>query len=154
MKKGFLMTSLISLALACLMLLSGCGMVKMDQQKDYAQIVATVNGTEITKAQFVVRYEWNKLYYIYQYQNYYGAAPDEESDTIKAEFEKLKEQTLDTMIREEIVLQQVKKGGFDVFTEDEIKAAMKQQYDATDEQINGAVAQVLDQLRQIGALDE
>lgn len=39
-------------------------------------------------------------------------------------------------------------------TEAEIKAAMKQQYDATEEQINGAVAQVLDQLRQIGALDE
>ena len=39
-------------------------------------------------------------------------------------------------------------------TEAEIVEAMKKQYEATDEQIIDAVAQVLDQLRQIGALDE
>ena len=47
MKKG---TALIAMLLAAALMLSGCNLVGYDSELDGAQVVARVDGTDITKA--------------------------------------------------------------------------------------------------------
>ena len=49
MKKG---TALIAMLLAAALMLSGCNLIGYDSELDGAQVVARVNDTELTKAEW------------------------------------------------------------------------------------------------------
>ncbi len=101
-----LMRSLAGL-LAVTLLLSGCGMITVNPERDAAQIVATVNGENITKKQ------------VYNYIGLSFGEPVSAGNlaAVKAQ----KEQGLEALIYSVVMRQKAKELGFYNFTEDEKK---------------------------------
>ncbi|MBQ8954332.1 MAG: SurA N-terminal domain-containing protein [Clostridia bacterium] len=107
---------LTALVLALLLALTGCSLIEVDQEMDNAEVVATVNGTSITKGEVKDTYDYYVSYY--QYLNsYYGLSYDEAST---------KDDVLEAFIRRELIKQKAAELGLDAIT-DEDKAAIEAQ---------------------------
>lgn len=94
----------LALALAAAIVLTGC--VTVNPDRDAAQVVATVNGENITKKQ------------VYDYLGLtFSTAPSSDTAEVKSQ----KEQALETLIYQKIVAQTAKAQGMYNFTADEQK---------------------------------
>ena len=102
----------------CAALFVSCSMVSVNTDKDRAQVVANVNGTDVTKAQVMdlVDMQLNMIYGLTneQFISQYG----------EEQWKKFKESTLDMVIRTELTIQQAQKDGF-YDDSDENKAKVK-----------------------------
>ena len=96
-----------ALLLAASLALSSCSMLTVNPERDGAQIVATVNGENITKKQVydAAGFTWE----------------DKVEDYQKDDRQTAKEQALETLIGQKVILQKAKDEGFYNFTEDEKK---------------------------------
>ena len=104
MKKGF---KAMALATAAVMAVSaaGCNLVKVDQEKDLAQSVATVNGVEINKKTFQdLVTQYSSMY------EQYGQPTDG-----------LPDQILESLIQQELLIQKAKEEGLYDFNEEQQK---------------------------------
>ena len=133
-----IITSLLLAAVLCgALLLTGCGMVQMDQEKDYAQTVATVNGVKILKKDFVALYEQNRAMY-----SQYGKTLDPDNAEDAKTIETIKTNCMDQLIQNEVVKQAVAAGGFNELTDAE-KAEAKAELDAEiDEQVKANLSNI------------
>ena len=76
--------ALVALLLAMVMLLSGCNLIGYDKELDGAQVVAKVNGTEVTKAEWEAYRDYLASYYQQYYQQYFGVSMQLTEDDVKA----------------------------------------------------------------------
>jgi len=98
MKKGI---ALIAMLLAAVLMLSGCNLIGYDAELDGAQVVAKVNGDDITKAEWI-NYRDYMVEYEQQYmmQNYGMSMPVDE-EYIAAYGESALEQLIQSLVIED-----------------------------------------------------
>lgn len=107
------MKKVILIGICLLMLFSAvaCNMYIVDQQKDAAQVAATVNGIVITKGQVTEMLDI--------YKSIYGITPATEKTTEgKAQIAELTQNILDYLIENEVAVQQFDKAGLILSAED------------------------------------
>ncbi|MDO5299400.1 MAG: SurA N-terminal domain-containing protein [Clostridia bacterium] len=97
MKKGM---ALICMLLAVLML-AGCNLIGYDEALDGAQVVAKVNDTEITKAEWAAYRDYLASYYQQYYQQYFGITMSLTEDDIAAYGESALEQMIESLVIED-----------------------------------------------------
>lgn len=104
---------IVSLAFILMLavLVTGCGMVQVNDEKDRKVVVAEVNGEEILKGELLDQYE--------QYANYYNVSEDNEKQ--------VKSDILDDLIRQQVIVQKAKAAGHDV--NDDIRAQAAEEYE-------------------------
>lgn len=98
MKKGI---ALIAMLLAALMLLSGCNLIGYDAELDGAQVVAKVNDTELTKADWIAYRDYLASYYDQYYQQYFGISMPLDEETIATYGEEALEQMIQSTVMQE-----------------------------------------------------
>ncbi len=112
MKKGI---ALITMLLAAALMLSGCNLIGYDAELDGAQVVAKVNDTEITKAQwneyrdYLVEYEQQYM------QQYYGISMPMDESSMAA----YGEMALEQMIESAVIEDKLVELGYDQLTEEQ-----------------------------------
>ena len=119
----------LALALCVVMLaaaLTSCSMVTVNEERDNAQVVAVVNGTEILKEE----YKEFLPNYLYNY------GMDESSLAASTEADSIRESALDTLIRQELLYQEAEKEGLvdesdenKQEIEDQVQSSMDSMYD-------------------------
>lgn len=114
MKKVFALAALL-LMLVCV--LSGCNLVGHDDALDAAQIVATVNGKEITKGEWKAYRDYMANYTQQYYQQYYGVS----MPLTPADIESYGEPALEQMVRSTVIDQKMEELGIKPLTEEETK---------------------------------
>ncbi|HOV69892.1 MAG TPA: SurA N-terminal domain-containing protein, partial [Clostridia bacterium] len=94
MTKACLIASILCMAF----IINGCGMVKLDVERDLNQVVAVVDGSPIYKRAFLMSYQQ-------QYYNAYlsGQNLDERTSEGRSNVKKLKNQILDSLIMQEFL---------------------------------------------------
>ena len=98
MKKGI---ALIAMLMAAVMMLSGCNLIGYDAELDGAQVVAKVNDTEITKADWMA-YRDYMIEYEQQYlQQYYGMTMPIDDAAIASYGEAALEQLIESAVIED-----------------------------------------------------
>ena len=119
MKKGI---ALIAMLMAAVMMLSGCNLIGYDAELDGAQVVAKVNDTEITKANWMA-YRDYMIEYEQQYlQQYYGMSMPIDDAAIASYGEAALEQLIESVVIEDKLVEL----GLDQL--DEEKAAEVEEY--------------------------
>ncbi len=112
MKKGI---ALIAMLLAAALMLSGCNLIGYDEELDGAQVVAKVNDTEITKADWL-NYRDYLVEYEQQYmQQYYGISLPVDEETMAS----YGELALEQMIESAVIEDKMEELGFIELTEEE-----------------------------------
>ncbi|MBR5560241.1 MAG: peptidylprolyl isomerase [Clostridia bacterium] len=119
MKKGI---ALIAMLLAAVMMLSGCNLIGYDAELDGAQVVAKVNDTELTKADWLTYREYLANYYNQYYQQYFGISMPMDEETIAG----YGEEALEQMIQSAVMTEKLAELGFDPLPEEE--AAQVEEY--------------------------
>ena len=112
MKKGI---ALIAMLLAAVMVLSGCNLIGYDAELDGAQVVAKVNDTELTKAEWLAYREYMANYYNQYYQQYFGISMPMDEETIAG----YGEEALEQMIQSTVVVEKMEELGFEPLPEEE-----------------------------------
>lgn len=112
------LVKLLSLVLALMLVLSGCSMIEVDEEKDNAQTAAVVGGEVITKGEAQSLYDYYVDYYTYLY-SYYGLSSD------SLDLEELKQTALDALVEQKLVAQKAAELGLDQLT-DEQKAEVEE----------------------------
>ena len=107
--------ALVALLLAMVMLLSGCNLIGYDEELDGAQMVAKVNDTEITKAEWEAYRDYLASYYQQYYQQYFGVTMQLTEENIKS----YGDAALEQMIESAVLQDKMKEFGFDPLPEDE-----------------------------------
>ena len=110
----------LALALSATLILSGCGLITVDKEKEQAQkdaqIVAEFNGGSVSYGEAMKEYEnWASYYQMYGYNL-----------TDENEIKDLKQQVLDTLVQQKVVEAKAKEMGLTELTADE-KAALDEQ---------------------------
>ncbi len=98
MKKGF---ALLVMLLALLLLASGCNLVGYDEALDNAQVVATVNGTDVTKAEWLVYRDYMANYYQQYYQQTYGVNLPLDDETLANYGDSALEEMIESIVLED-----------------------------------------------------
>lgn len=125
MKKGI---ALIAMLLAAVMMMSGCNLIGYDAELDGNQVVAKVNDTEITKAEWAAYRDYLASYYQQYAQQYFGTAMQLTEEDIKA----YGESALEQMIESTVLGDKIKELGFDPLPEEdqaEVEAEADQMLD-------------------------
>ncbi len=112
MKKGLLLMMVLLLALVTL---SGCNLIGYDEELDNAQVVAKVNGREITKAQWLSYRDYIVAYEQQYMQQYYGFSMPVDDEVLAS----YNETALEQMIQSYTVEAKIEELGLDVMTEEE-----------------------------------
>ena len=107
--------ALIAIMLVALVTLSGCNLIGYDESLDNAQVVATVNGNEITKAEWKNYTEYLANYYQQYYQQYFGITMTMTEEDIAAYGEPALEQLIQSVVLQE----KVKELGYDPLGEED-----------------------------------
>ena len=113
--------ALIAMLLAVLML-SGCNLIGYDAALDGAQVVAKVNDTEITKAEWLAYRDYMAAYEQQYFQQYYGFSFDLTDETLAS----YGEPALEQLIEGVVLNQKIAELGFDPLSEE--KAAEVEEY--------------------------
>lgn len=98
MKKGI---ALLVMLLALLLLASGCNLVGYDEALDNAQVVATVNGTDVTKAEWLVYRDYMANYYQQYYQQTYGVNLPLDDETLASYGDSALEEMIESIVLED-----------------------------------------------------
>lgn len=107
--------ALVALLLAMVMLLSGCNLIGHDEELDGAQVVAKVNGTELTKAEWEAYRDYLASYYQQYYQQYFGVSMQPTEDDVKA----YGDAALEQMIENVVLQDKMKEFGFEPLPEED-----------------------------------
>jgi len=108
--------------LMAVMMLSGCNLIGYDAELDGAQVVAKVNDTELTKANWEAYRDYLAAYEQQYYQMYFGFAPEITEDMLAA----YGETALEQMIQSTVLQGKMAELGFDPL--DEEHAAEVEEY--------------------------
>lgn len=108
--------------LMAVMMLSGCNLIGYDAELDGAQVVAKVNGTELTKADWEAYRDYLAAYEQQYYRMYYGINMDIDDDMLAA----YGETALEQMIRSAVLEDKMTELGFNPLSEE--KAAEVESY--------------------------
>ena len=98
MKKG---TALIAMLLAAALMLSGCNLIGYDSELDGAQVVARVNDTELTKAEWQAYRDYLASYMQEYYLQNFGLSLPMTEEDVKAYGESALEQMIESVVIEE-----------------------------------------------------
>jgi len=98
MKKGLLLIMALVLALS---LLSGCNLIGYDAELDGAQVVANVNGRDITKAAWTNYRDYIVAYEQQYMQQYYGFSMPVDEETLVTYGETALEQMIQSFVVED-----------------------------------------------------
>ncbi len=123
------------MVLALVLSVSACSLISKDEDKDAAQVVATVNGVDILKSEVYSSLKADG-FNTYGDAEYYFA--EENADAYK----EAAASTLDSLISAEIANQKAKELGLDTFTDDELtemEANAKSYYDYYSSQIESSI---------------
>lgn len=107
--------ALVALLLAMVMLLSGCNLIGYDKELDGAQVVAKVNGTEVTKAEWEAYRDYLASYYQQYYQQYFGVSMQLTEDDVKAYGDAALEQMIESIVLQD----KMKEFGFEPLPEED-----------------------------------
>ena len=107
--------ALVALLLAMVMLLSGCNLIGYDKELDGAQVVAEVNGTEVTKAEWEAYRDYLASYYQQYYQQYFGVSMQLTEDDVKAYGDAALEQMIESIVLQD----KMKEFGFEPLPEED-----------------------------------
>ena len=107
--------ALVALLLAMVMLLSGCNLIGYDEELDGAQVVAKVNDTEITKAEWEAYRDYLASYYQQYYQQYFGVTMQLTEEDIKS----YGDAALEQMIENVVLQDKMKEFGFEPLPEED-----------------------------------
>ena len=107
--------ALIALMLVALLTLSGCNLIGYDEELDNAQVVAKVNDTEITKAEWKNYTEYLAYYYQQYYQQYFGISLSMTDEDVAA----YGESALEQLIQSVVLQDKVKELGYDPLGEED-----------------------------------
>jgi len=113
MKKGI---ALIAMLLAAVMMLSGCNLIGYDAELDGAQVVAKVNDTELTKAEWLTYRDYLASYYQEYYQQYFGFSMPMDEETIAS----YGESALEQMIESTVINHKMEELGLSPLSEEEV----------------------------------
>ncbi len=99
----------IALALACVLLFSGCSLVSIDEERVANQVVATVNGEKIYKYEV----SEDEVQYYVQMMLYYNGTTEEQTDaeTLKKMYTEQRKAMLDSLVLDKLLLQKAKELG-------------------------------------------
>ena len=107
--------ALVAVMLVALVTLSGCNLIGYDEELDNAQVVAKVNDTEITKAEWKNYTEYLASYYQQYYQQYFGiTVPMTEEDIAS-----YGDAALEQLIQSVVLQDKAKALGFDPLGEED-----------------------------------
>ena len=98
MKKGI---ALIAMLLAAVMMLSGCNLIGYDAELDGAQVVAKVNDSEITKADWIAYRDYMMAYEQQYMQQYYGFSMPIDDEMVASYGEMALEQLIESLVIED-----------------------------------------------------
>lgn len=112
MKKGIALIAVLALAV---MMLSGCNLIGYDEALDGAQVVAKVNDTEITKADWLAYRDYLASYYQQYMQQYFGYAMELTQEDIEA----YGETALENMIQSQVLADKLAELGYDPLGEED-----------------------------------
>ena len=98
MKKGI---ALIAMLMAAVMMLSGCSLIGYDAELDGAQVVAKVNDTEITKADWMAYRDYMIDYEQQYFQQYYGMTMPIDDAAVASYGETALEQLIESAVIED-----------------------------------------------------
>lgn len=112
MKKGI---ALIAMMIAAVLMLSGCNLIGYDEALDGAQVVAKVNDTDITKAEWLAYRDYLASYYQQYYQQYFGVSMTLTDEDVAA----YGESALEQMIESTVIGEKIKEMGFDPLGEED-----------------------------------
>ena len=115
MKKGLALVVMLMLAA---MMLSGCNLIGYDAELDGAQVVAKVNDTEITKAEWLSYRDYMAAYEQQYYQQYFGFSMPLDEETLAT----YNEPALEQLIESVVVGDKIKELGFDPLPEEDAAA--------------------------------
>ena len=107
--------ALIAIMLVALVTLSGCNLIGYDEDLDNAQVVATVNDTDITKAEWKNYTEYLANYYQQYYQQYFGITMPMTDEDVAA----YGDAALEQLIQSVVLQDKVKELGFDPLGEED-----------------------------------
>lgn len=113
--------ALIAMLLAVLML-SGCNLIGYDAELDGAQVVAKVNGDEITKANWQAYREYLAAYEQAYYQQYFGFSMELTDEMIASYGENALQRLIESLVMQD----KLEELGFDPLSEE--KAAEVEEY--------------------------
>lgn len=133
---------LLALLIVMLLALSGCQLVKVDEEKDKQQVVAEYKGGQILKAEALEKY--NEIVSIYTSYGYASALNDAEFST------NLKRDTLDYMVTDIIKTEKAKEFGVDTIDQETVDRLVKE----SDEQYESMVQLYLPMLKTEDQTDE
>ena len=111
MKKGLMLIAL----LAAVLMLTGCNLIGYDQELDNAQVVARVNDTELTKAEWLAYRDYMASYYADYYEQYFGFSMPLTDETIAS----YGESALESMIEAVVLQDKIVELGFDPLSEED-----------------------------------
>ncbi|MGN0996102.1 MAG: peptidylprolyl isomerase, partial [Candidatus Ventricola sp.] len=112
MKKGM---ALIVLLVAAAVMLSGCNLIGYDAELDGAQVVAKVNDTEITKAEWTAYRDAMVAYEQQYFKQYYGITLPVDEESLVA----YGEAALEQMIENQVIADKMKELGIDPLGEED-----------------------------------
>ncbi len=112
MKKGI---ALIAMMIAAVLMLSGCNLIGYDEALDGAQVVAKVNDTQITKAEWMAYRDYLASYYQQYYQQYFGVSMPLTDEDVAA----YGESALEQMIESTVIGEKIKEVGLDPLGEED-----------------------------------
>lgn len=117
--------SLVLAAVLLLGVLAGCGLVKVNEQKDREQVVAEANGVKIKKWEFTALYNLQKA--MYQITDEVEKDPE-----MKEALDSLKASLLDNLAQQALLISKAKDAGFTANSEirDDVKADLENELEA------------------------
>ena len=107
--------ALVAVMLVALVTLSGCNLIGYDEELDNAQVVAKVNDTEITKAEWKNYTEYLAYYYQQYYQQNFGISLSMTDEDVAA----YGESALEQLIQSVVLQDKVKELGYDPLGEED-----------------------------------
>ena len=105
---------LLLLVLAVAVLLSGCSLIGHDEALDNAQVVASVNGENISKGEWLAYRNYMAQYYQQYYQQYYGM-------NMPLDEESYNESALEQMIQSKVIAAKMNELGISPLSEEDQK---------------------------------
>ena len=103
----------IALILALALTATGCSLVSVDEDKDRAQVIATVDGTDITKGEVMDTISMNAIAYGYPADYFF-------SEEVADQLEDIKRSALDQVILETVIESKAKELGLNEFSDEEL----------------------------------
>jgi len=114
--------SVLCVLLAMMMVMSGCGMLAVNEERDNEVVVATVNGEPIYKGEYKTLYE--------QYANYLGIdSVTASSAAYQQDMVAIRQELLDMMVEREVTWQMVEEFGFAELTAEQ-EAQIQENFNA------------------------